>query len=200
MISQERPRRRSMSTRVRVVAQTESKESVNGTVVSSEADKVGGETLRVVRDNPAFVPSTEVLALGDQVRDRVAQGETWDEWVGLADRVMESKSERFDVVWCEIDLEQPRSSPVVFGWPSVVSLEAVGEQSQPAVLELEWNSQQDKKFEFQISNLDSGMAKDNALSTALTYTEDDLVPVPIKVVTDVSEQGLELAVVEGHVE
>ncbi|KAK8488557.1 hypothetical protein V6N11_037716 [Hibiscus sabdariffa] len=69
---------------------------------------------------------------------------TWDEWVGLADRVIESELERFDVVWCETALEQPRSSPVVFGWPSVVSLEAVGEQNQPAVLELEWNSQQDK--------------------------------------------------------
>ncbi|KAK9033352.1 hypothetical protein V6N11_018385 [Hibiscus sabdariffa] len=168
-------------------------------VVSSEADKVGGETLRVVRDNLTFVPSTEVLALGDQVRDKAAHGETWDGRVGLADRVMESESDRFDVVWCETDLEQPRSSPVVFGWPSLVSLEAVGEQSQPAVLELQWNSQQDKQFEFQISNLDSGMAKDNALSTALTYTEDDLVPVPIKVVTNVSEQGVELVVVEGSV-
>ncbi|KAK8497855.1 hypothetical protein V6N12_073665 [Hibiscus sabdariffa] len=115
-----------MSIRVRVVAQTESKESVNGTVVSSEADKVGGETLRVVRDNPIFVLSADVLALGGQVRDRATCGETWNEWVGLADRVMESASERFDVVWCETALEQPRSSPVVFGWPSVVSLEAVG--------------------------------------------------------------------------
>ncbi|KAK8578417.1 hypothetical protein V6N13_116262 [Hibiscus sabdariffa] len=43
------------------------------------------------------------------------------------------------------------------------------------------------------------MAKDNALSTALTYTKDDLVPVPIKVATDVSEQGVELVVVEGSV-
>ncbi|KAK8658770.1 hypothetical protein V6N13_036964 [Hibiscus sabdariffa] len=144
-----------------------------GTVVSSEADKVGGETLRVVRDNPVFVLSADVLALGGQVRDRATCGETWNEWVGLADRVMESASERFDVVWCETALEQPRSSPVVFGWPSV--------------------------FEFQISNLDSSMAKDNALSTALTYTEDDLVPVPIKVATDVSEQGVELVVVEGSV-
>ncbi|KAK9045933.1 hypothetical protein V6N11_051836 [Hibiscus sabdariffa] len=108
-----------------------------GTVVSSEADKVGGETLRVVRDNPVFVPSVDVLALGGQVQDRAACGETWDECVGLTDRVMESASERFDVVWCETTLEQPRSSPVVFGWPSVVSLEAVGEQNQPAVLELE---------------------------------------------------------------
>ncbi|KAK8690487.1 hypothetical protein V6N13_074020 [Hibiscus sabdariffa] len=112
---------------------------------------------------------------------------------------MESESERFDVVCCETDLEQPRSSPVVFGWPSVISLEAVGEQSKPAILELEWNSQQDKQFEFQISNLDSGMAKDNALSTSLTYTEDDLVQVPIKVVKDVSEQGVELVFMEWYV-
>ncbi|KAK8482854.1 hypothetical protein V6N11_047272 [Hibiscus sabdariffa] len=104
-----------------------------GTVVSSEADKVGGETLCVVRDNSVFVPSADVLVLGVQVRDRAACGDGWDEWVGLDDRVMESDSERFYVVWCETVLEQPRGSPVVIGWPPVVSLGAVGEQSQPAV-------------------------------------------------------------------
>ncbi|KAK8973041.1 hypothetical protein V6N11_018571 [Hibiscus sabdariffa] len=95
-----------------------------GTVVSSKADKA---TPRVVRDNLVFESSVDVLALGGPVRDRAAYMEAWDEWVGLAERVLESDSERFDMVWCETVLEQPRVSLVVIGWPLVPRLGAVGE-------------------------------------------------------------------------
>ncbi|KAK8571045.1 hypothetical protein V6N13_025603 [Hibiscus sabdariffa] len=133
-----------------------------GTVVSSKADKA---TPRVVRDNLVFESSVDVLALGGPVRDRAAYMEAWDEWVGLAERVLESDSERFDMVWCETVLEQPR----------------------------------DKSFEFPISNFNSVLDKDTALSTVLTYTEEDLVPLPIKIAPEVAEQGVEIMVAEGVV-
>ncbi|KAK8487106.1 hypothetical protein V6N11_008570 [Hibiscus sabdariffa] len=59
--------------------------------------------------------STNVLALalGGPVRGREAITEGWDKWFGMADKVMGSELERFDVVWCEPALEQLRVSQVV---------------------------------------------------------------------------------------
>ncbi|KAK8635990.1 hypothetical protein V6N13_004701 [Hibiscus sabdariffa] len=72
-----------------------------------------------------------------------------------------------------------------------------GGKSPVAVLELDCNSYQDKDFEIPISNLNYSLDNAVNLSTALTYTESNLVPVPIIVVPTVTESGMEVIVSKG---
>ncbi|KAK9045608.1 hypothetical protein V6N11_051517 [Hibiscus sabdariffa] len=111
----------------------------------------------------------------------------WDECVGLLDRETGLGLERFDVMWCDTALES-RGREVV-SVRRLAGPEQGGEGDRRAliVLQLEWNSQQDKDFEFSNSNLNSVSDRSNARNTSLTYAESDLVPVPVK--SSVKDQG-----------
>ncbi|KAK8696507.1 hypothetical protein V6N13_001641 [Hibiscus sabdariffa] len=62
-------------------------------------------------------------------------------------------------------------------------------------MELEWNSQQDKDFEFPDSNFKSVTDKEDTLNTILSYSETDLIPVPVK--SAVAEKGVVVIVANG---
>ncbi|KAK8498318.1 hypothetical protein V6N12_024981 [Hibiscus sabdariffa] len=121
-------------------------------MVSSEAEKDECATPRVVRDNPVYMPATDVLSLKGGVLVREAFMEAWDERVGMTDRELGSGLERFDVLWWEPSLEQSGVRQTVLGSPDVTSLET------------------------------------------------DLVPVPIKVASVITGQGMEVVVIEGVVQ
>ncbi|KAK9043630.1 hypothetical protein V6N11_071965 [Hibiscus sabdariffa] len=111
-------------------------------------------------------------------------------------------SDRFDALWCEPALGQPVANQML-RLPMVPDLGHAGSSGPLAELELEWDSQQDRIFEPSHSNFDFNLDNGNLLPTALTYTEDDLVPVPYKeddlvpvpisTVQTVSEQAVEVA-------
>ncbi|KAK9037110.1 hypothetical protein V6N11_022032 [Hibiscus sabdariffa] len=107
--------------------------------------------------------------------------DTWDERVGMADRGL--ISERFGALWCEPALDQPVVSQLILGLPTAPV--NAGGSGPLAMLELEWDSQQDRIFEPPISNFD--IDNGNLLSTVLTYKEANLVPVPISIAPSVTE-------------
>ncbi|KAK9046003.1 hypothetical protein V6N11_051906 [Hibiscus sabdariffa] len=111
----------------------------------------------------------------------------------MADR--EKGLEHFDALLCEPALGQPEAGQMVLGLPAAPVLGGAGGRSSLAVLELDWDSQQNKIFEPSISN--STMDNENLLSTVLTYKEADLVPVPITVAPSATEQEVEVIVSEG---
>ncbi|KAK8690489.1 hypothetical protein V6N13_074022 [Hibiscus sabdariffa] len=169
----------------------------------SEVDPSEGANLRVCRVSPLFIPELGVLNLlfvpelgvstgVDSGQDRESPMVVWDECVGLLDRETGLGLERFDVMWCDTALES-RGREVVFV-RLLAGPEQGGEGDRGAltVLQLEWNSQQDKDFEFSNSNLNSVSDRSNARNTSLTYAESDLVPVPVK--SAVKEQGVEVIV------
>ncbi|KAK8681367.1 hypothetical protein V6N13_053771 [Hibiscus sabdariffa] len=138
--------------------------------VSSEADEGDGSVPNVVRDNLMYISVKENLPLGETTGSGY-----WDEQVGMADRGM--LPDHFDALWCEPALGQPVANQVL-RLPMVPDLGHAGSSGPLAVLELEWDSQQDRIFEPSHSNFDFNLDNGNLLPTDLTYTEDDLVPVP----------------------
>ncbi|KAK9033353.1 hypothetical protein V6N11_018386 [Hibiscus sabdariffa] len=119
-----------------------------------------------------YVSSGEKLPLGENTGSG-----SWDEHVGMADRGM--LSERFDALWCEPTLGQPVANQLL-RLPITPVLGPTGSSGPLAELELEWDSQQDRFFEPTHSNFNSNLDNGNLLPTALTYKEDDLVPIPYK--------------------
>ncbi|KAK8494772.1 hypothetical protein V6N13_029868 [Hibiscus sabdariffa] len=98
-------------------------------------------------------------------------------------------------MWCDTSLESRGRDLVSVKQLAVPELGGAGDNRGLTVLELEWNSQQDKDFEFSNSNFNFVSDRINARNTILTYTETDLVPVPVKSV--VTEQGVEVVVTDG---
>ncbi|KAK8562044.1 hypothetical protein V6N12_049097 [Hibiscus sabdariffa] len=119
----------------------------------------------------------------------------WDECVGMLDKEKGLGSERFDVMWCDTALESRGRDLVSVRWLAVPEQDGAGDKRALIVLELEWNSQQDKDFEFSNSNFNSVLDRINARNTILTYAKTDLVPVPVK--SAMTEQGVEVVVAGG---
>ncbi|KAK9045613.1 hypothetical protein V6N11_051522 [Hibiscus sabdariffa] len=116
----------------------------------------------------------------------------WDECVGLLDRETGLGLERFDIMWCATALESRGREVVSVRRLAGPEQGGEGDWRALTVLQLEWNSQQDKDFEFSNSNLNSVSDRSNARNTSLTYAEYDLVPVPVK--SAVKDQGVEVVV------
>ncbi|KAK8686052.1 hypothetical protein V6N13_125079 [Hibiscus sabdariffa] len=70
-------------------------------------------------------------------------------------------------------------------------------ESPGIVLELEWNSHQDKPLGIPISKSNDCLDNSVNFSTALTYTETDLVHVPITGIPDLAESSMEVVVSNG---
>ncbi|KAK9044672.1 hypothetical protein V6N11_058566 [Hibiscus sabdariffa] len=103
---------------------------------------------------------------------------------GVFDREAGRQPEQKDVMCCV----QPvllQEAPVVW--------ETDGE-SPGIVLELEWNSHQDKPLGIPISKSNDCLDNSVNFSTALTYTETDLVHVPITGIPDLAESSMELEI------
>ncbi|KAK9045610.1 hypothetical protein V6N11_051519 [Hibiscus sabdariffa] len=182
-----------------VVCHCESSELVG----LSEVDPSEGANPRVCRANPLFVPELGVLNLlfvlelgvstgVDSGQDRESPMVVWDECVGLLDRETGLGLERFDVMWCDTTLESQGREVVSVRRLAGPEQGGEGDRRALTVLQLEWNSQQDKDFEFSNSNLNSVSDRSNARNTSLTYAESDLVPVPVK--SAVKEQSVEVVV------
>ncbi|KAK9045614.1 hypothetical protein V6N11_051523 [Hibiscus sabdariffa] len=164
----------------------------------SEVDPSEGANSRVCRANPLFVPELGVLnllfipVLGvstgvDSRQDRESPIVVWDECVGLLDRETGLGLELFHVMWCDTALESRGREVVSVRRLAEPEQGGEGDRRALTVLQLEWNSQQDKDYEFSDSNLNSVSDRSNARNTSLTYAESDLVPVPVK--SAVAEQG-----------
>ncbi|KAK9045960.1 hypothetical protein V6N11_051863 [Hibiscus sabdariffa] len=101
----------------------------------------------------------------------------WDEGAGLLDRELDWRVDRLDVIWCESALVNRGREVLAVQWP-----EQGGEGDERAltVFQGEWNSQQDKDFDFCNSNFNADSDRISAIRQSLTYNETDLVPVTVK--------------------
>ncbi|KAK8593936.1 hypothetical protein V6N12_046009 [Hibiscus sabdariffa] len=101
----------------------------------------------------------------------------------MVDRTTGCQSEHIDVMQCLLpDME-------VLEWHmEPVSCGAVGEYLG-VVLELEWDSLQDKAFAIPILNFNN-LDSQTIISTSLTYSDVDLVPVPINIIPELAEPNV----------
>ncbi|KAK8690877.1 hypothetical protein V6N13_074403 [Hibiscus sabdariffa] len=116
----------------------------------------------------------------------------WDEGAGLLDRELDWRVDRLDVIWCESALVNRGREVLAVQWP-----EQGGEGDERAltVFQGEWNSQQDKDFDFCNSNFNADSDRISAIRQSLTYNETDLVPVTVK--PTVKEPEVEVVVASG---
>ncbi|KAK8524975.1 hypothetical protein V6N12_029826 [Hibiscus sabdariffa] len=135
-------------------------------MVFSEEEKSDGATPRVLRENPVFIPSGQ---------DYAASMVAWDECIGMLDRGMGSGSERFDAMWCDSALARQEDAHVLLGFPVMLELGGAGVAGHVGV----------------------GRCgdKEDTLNTILSYSETDLIPVPVK--SAVVEKGVEVVVADG---
>ncbi|KAL4333815.1 hypothetical protein GQ457_07G003280 [Hibiscus cannabinus] len=140
------------------------------TVVSSKDKQGAVDKLQLVRDNPIFAPVN------------------CDEWLGLLDRNIEVISDHVDVMWeAQPELEPPEWTSVKIRGETVFSkMEQLrGEtftENQEQLLALEWITQSGNDGEFSVSK--SKLREESMhFTTALNYSDFDLVPVPVSIVS-----------------
>ncbi|KAK8593378.1 hypothetical protein V6N12_045460 [Hibiscus sabdariffa] len=150
------------------------------TVVSSEDNQ--GEFVQSVRDNPTFAP----VMLPSHVD--VGGDVNCDEWLGLVERNIALNSDHMDVMWeSQPELEPPEWNTMkIRGETVFTKMEQLrGEpiaENQEQLLELEWNTQSGKDIEFSVSK--SNLREESVhFTTALNYSNFDLVPVPVSIVS-----------------
>ncbi|KAK9010269.1 hypothetical protein V6N11_036782 [Hibiscus sabdariffa] len=137
-----------------------------------------------MRDNLTFAP---VMMHNPVEVDGVAN---WDEWVGMVERNIELRSDHMDVMWgSQPELEPPKWNTAQVRYVTVA-------ENQEQMLELEWNTQLDKDLDFSISNLNL-MEKSAHFTIALTYSDSDLVPVPISIVSALVVPEVHVVVTNG---
>ncbi|KAK8973781.1 hypothetical protein V6N11_047280 [Hibiscus sabdariffa] len=129
------------------------------------------------RANPLFAPDLGVSMGGGSGQIRESTMGDWDEDAGLPDRELDWRADRLDVIWCESALVNRGREVLAVQWP-----EQGGEGDERAltVFQGEWNSQQDKDFDFFNSNFNADSDRISAIRQSLTYNETDLVPVTVK--------------------
>ncbi|KAK8685473.1 hypothetical protein V6N13_041474 [Hibiscus sabdariffa] len=154
------------------------------TVVSSYDNQWEFDQLQSMRDNLTFAP---VMMHNPVEVDGVAN---WDEWVGMVERNIELRSDHMDVMWgSQPELEPPKWNTAQVRYVTVA-------ENQEQMLELEWNTQLDKDLDFSISNLNL-MEKSAHFTIALTYSDSDLVPVPISIVSALVVPEVHVVVTNG---
>ncbi|KAK8637511.1 hypothetical protein V6N13_064930 [Hibiscus sabdariffa] len=150
------------------------------TVISSEDNQ--GEFVQSVRDNPTFAP----VMLPSHVD--VSGDVNCDEWLGLVERNIALNSDHMDVMWeSQPELEPSEWNTVkIRGETVFTKMEQLrGEpiaENQEQLLELEWNTQSGKDIEFSVSK--SNLREESVhFTTVLNYSDFDLVPVPVSIVS-----------------
>ncbi|KAK8658730.1 hypothetical protein V6N13_036927 [Hibiscus sabdariffa] len=161
-------------------------------VAPSEVDPNEVVERRMCRANPLFAPDLGVSMGGGSGQIRESTMGDWDEDAGLPDRELDWRADRLDVIWCESALVNRGREVLAVQWP-----EQGGEGDERAltVFQGEWNSQQDKDFDFFNSNFNADSDRISAIRQSLTYNETDLVPVTVK--SAVKEQEVEVVVASG---
>ncbi|KAK8584159.1 hypothetical protein V6N12_068407 [Hibiscus sabdariffa] len=147
------------------------------------SDDSQGECVKIqsVRDNPTFAP----VALHRPVA--VDGAVNCDEWVGMVERNLEVRSDHMDVLWgYQPELEPSKGTIAsVREVTGAINQEPVRDvivaENQEQVLELKWKNQVDKDIDLSSSNLNL-REESVQFTTALTYSESDLVPVPVSIV------------------
>ncbi|KAK8701967.1 hypothetical protein V6N13_020341 [Hibiscus sabdariffa] len=152
------------------------------TVVSSEDNQREFDKLQLVRDNPTFAP-VMLLSHVD-----VGGDVNCDEWLGLVERNIALNSDHMDVMWeSQPELEPPEWNSVKIRGETVLTkmeqLRGVPiAENQEQLLELEWNTQSGKDMEFSVSK--SNLREESVhFTTVLNYSDFDLVPVPVSIVS-----------------
>ncbi|KAK8565216.1 hypothetical protein V6N12_058786 [Hibiscus sabdariffa] len=111
-----------------------------------------------------------------------------DEWLGLVERNIALNSDHMDVMWeSQPELEPPEWNSVKIRGETVLTkmeqLRGVPiAENQEQLLELEWNTQSGKDMEFSVSK--SNLREESVhFTTVLNYSDFDLVPVPVSIVS-----------------
>ncbi|KAK8595442.1 hypothetical protein V6N13_016811 [Hibiscus sabdariffa] len=166
------------------------------TVVSSEDNQGAVEKLQLVRDNPTFAP----VMLPSHVD--VGGDVNCDEWLGLVDRNIEVIFDHVDVMWeSQPEPEPPEWNTVkIRGEMVITKMEQLrGEpiaENQEQLLALEWVTQSGKDIEFSVSQ--TNLREESVqFTTALNYSDFDLVPVPISIVPTLEIPEVQEVVING---
>ncbi|KAK9042838.1 hypothetical protein V6N11_071193 [Hibiscus sabdariffa] len=111
-----------------------------------------------------------------------------DEWMGMVERNIELSSDHMDVMWgSHPELEPPDwNTKHVRGVTVAANQEQLRgvtvAENQEQMLESEWNTQLDKDIDLSVSNLNVREEYVH-FTTALTYYDSDLVPIPVSIVS-----------------
>ncbi|KAK8991961.1 hypothetical protein V6N11_044854 [Hibiscus sabdariffa] len=125
-----------------------------------------------------------------------------DEWLGLVDRNIEVIFDHVDVMWeSQPEPEPPEWNTVkIRGEMVITKMEQLrGEpiaENQEQLLALEWVTQSGKDIEFSVSQ--TNLREESVqFTTALNYSDFDLVPVPISIVPTLEIPEVQEVVING---
>ncbi|KAK8558685.1 hypothetical protein V6N12_041985 [Hibiscus sabdariffa] len=111
-----------------------------------------------------------------------------DEWLGLVERNIALNSDHMDVMWESQPEQEPLewNSVKIRGETVLTKMEQLRgvpiAENQEQLLELEWNTQSGKDMEFSVSK--SNLREESVhFTTALNYSNFDLVPIPVSIVS-----------------